>query len=1091
MKVPYVCSVDSKEYTYGLPNNLIFMDGGGGWYARRNATPSCHGDDTNMSKLLHSQDPFVYNIYMDNPSKERIQVWEVFTTKSQLVTVETQKSSSSEASTYYPFVGVNISPRENHVYIATIRLLPHHLSHSLLSSLTDLGFLQLRTSVGDFSIALDFIPNRHRWGVVHGIGSNYSTLGNVELTKTHKLQSLQNQISSSKLWESVQSEKLSIINFYRRADSDQSRATDHFINQIVEQGRMVALDAFRYVEGSPVLLAQPTSINFGVITTGTRAMRLPVSLANASPTALCIVQISVTMQMITEDGTAALVDDPHEFSVGVDFMGGHMIPLSQNGSSYEFPHKICISPGISFQYPINVWCKFLVSRGHPVTPRSYIGSIILRTTQKKKTLKSYEDWRQETLLNDPWSRKFVTVVPFQVSVIPGNFRISTDSLLFPTHQSMLSAEELSAVKRHSKSEVPDYFDRVLELANNFVVPIAISSMEISNSRDYGLCNSVFSIPTSDSSNDSNWQWADSNQIWKLPIRFTFSGVLRNVRVPTKCILTLETDRVGKQSLPLIIYSGELIAEVQNEEGGVMNNECVISTKDNLVKGRGLACLYDWMESKAEGRVFRDKVMERVIKSRCCSQAFQDKSPPEKYFSSLLSGSFLNDLEPVLIKLGAVSSGSVVTRSLLLTNLNPAAVEVTASSAAFDNMNVAIGHTSISILNALEQIGPSDDIQYFLTNSPLARSFLSKLKYKVDISLSPRAILGELHSLYFGQAALQLFQNSSEFEHNEIFNQREENMDCSAGLVFSTDGSYSKVLTSRRAGIKKWSIPPGGVARFTVTVRTPDRLELKSDLSSFVATGLALETNHGQGLPIILTYSVLLGKLHLMPSGTNTVDKDARQMATNRVSLLKIPLFVRDNTSGPDLSGRQGVPISIESTFSEDIFLGEIKSCNRWFKFTHLPKQSVQEHDKNSTDLDSSAERTFLSNYLTVKGVNKSLGNTPAVLHVGHVYSAVSCSHESGDRSFFACALEWLQRRENIQPHGCGLSEESSVIIPSNINSDETKIAAVKNEAINFLNDAVTLLSQRQGVLFHSLCSSGFCVHDVLLMLSFSSKRKFF
>eukprot|EP00804_Cyclotella_cryptica_P011397 CCRYP_016060-RA/>CCRYP_016060-RA protein AED:0.17 eAED:0.17 QI:126/1/1/1/1/1/4/2069/2789 len=1070
MKVPYACSVDSKEYTYGLPNNLIFMDGGGGWYARRNCTPSCSTrDDANMTTLLDSHNPFAYNIYMDNPSQvEEIQVWDVFTTQSQLVIVEVQKSTTSKPPTYYPLAGMNISPGESHVYIATIRLVPHHLNHSLLSSLTDLGFIELRTSVGDFSIALDFIPNRHRWGVVHGIGSNYSTVGNLELTKTHKLQCLQNQITSSKLWERVQSENMSIVNFYRRSDSNQSRATGQFTNQVAEQGRMIALGAVRYVEGSPVLLAQPTSINFGVITTGTRAMRVPVSLTNASPKALYVMQISVTIQMTMEDGVASLLEDPHDFSVGVDFMGGHMIPLSQNGSTYEFPHDIFISPGTSFQYPINVWCKFFVSRGHLVSPRSYIGSIVIRTTQSNEPVQRYEDWKQNTLLNDPWSQKFVTVVPFQVSVIPGNFRISTDSLLFPSHQSMLSSEELSAVKRHNKMEIPDYFDRVLEVANNFVVPIAISNMEISNSRDYGLCNSVFSIPKPDSSSGSTWQRADSNQIWKFPIRFTFTGFLRAIRFPTKCILTLETDRVGKQSLPLIIHSGELIAEVQNEEGGVLNNECVIATKDNLVKERGLACFYDWMENKSEGRVFRDAIkdIERAMKARSCPHALQAKTPAENYFLSLLSGSVLNKLEPVLMKLGAVSSGSIVTRSLLLTNMNPAPVDVTVSSASFDNMDVAIGHTPISITSALEQTPSSGDIRDFLTKSPLDRSFVSKLKYQVDISLSPRAMMGEVHSLYLGQAAVQIFQNASEFQHNEIFQQREEDMDCSAGLVLSTDGAYSKMLTSRRIGTKKWSIPPGGVARFTVTVRTPDRLELKSDLSSFVATGLALESNHGQGLPIILTYSVLLGKLHLKPSGTGIVDKDPTQISPNRVSSVTIPMVIRDNTSDIDPTGKGGVPFSIESTFSEDIFLGDIKSCNRWFEFNHMymPKHSVPGHSKNST-YNSSSERNLLSNYLTIKGVNKSLVDSPTVLPVGRVYSAVSCSHESGDRSFFACALEWLQHRENIQPHGCGLSEEKTVTLLSVINNDDTKVPAVKSEAINVLKDAVTLLSQSQGGAF--------------------------
>jgi hypothetical protein len=682
--------------------------------------------------------------------------------------------------------------------------------------------------------------------------------------------------------------------------------------------------------------------------------------------------------------------------------------------------------------------------------------MVFRTAQSLEAVKPFIEWEQRLLFDDPYPEQFVTVVPFQVGAIPGNFRISTDSLLFPSYHTMLPPEERSTLKRNKK-KAPEYFDRVLEVVNNFVVPITITSMDIGNSREYGLCSSVFSIPAPDSSYDANWLTADHNESWKLPIRFTFTDFLKTIRFPKKCILMLETDKVGRQSLPLIIHSGSLMIEAQNPDGGMQNNECMMPKNDTLFKERGLPCLYNWIKTNPEGQAFRDAMMrmDSVMKGGSCPKSAQKKSILENYFTSLLSGNDVNEVEPMLIKLGAVSSGSVITRSLLLTNMNPAPVEITVPSAAFENMDIEIGHSPISIPSALEQIPKSGDIKYFLTNSALARTFLSKMKYKVDISLSPRANAGELHSLYAGQAVIHTFQNASEYEHDEISQHMKDEMKCSTGYVFSTDGSYQKLLTSRKVGTKKWSIPPGGVARFKVTLRTPNRRELESDLSSFVATGLALETNHGQALPIILTYSVLLGQLHLLPASSYGAGVTLSKPSSEEVQVQSI---IRGKGFRADLYADLTVPISIESTFSKEIYLGEIKSCNRWFEFTQLPK-SQQVHGNSNIETSDHFEEHLQSHYFPIK----SLSDAPAVVPVGRVQTAVSCSDEFGNTSFFACALDWLQNRDQIQPSGCGLSEDESIILRGN---DHSEYKAVKTQAISVLKDAVSFMSTYQGALSH-------------------------
>ena len=1058
MKVPYTCSVDSMEFTYGLPNNLIFLDGGGGWYARRNATRPMRENGNAMEMV--SRDPFIYHLSIDNPSYEKsIQVWDIFTTKPDVVAVQYRKSllqsriSNWDDHVLIPLGGRAIPPRSTLVYIASIELLTNQLNRTHLSKISDLGFLEVRTNVGDFSIGLDLMPNRQRWGPIYGIQSNHSTVGNLELSKSFKLSKLRNSLLSP-----VEN-KNTMIKWYSKSDIIQSPAKD-FMHQMEKQGRISSLDGTKFMKGEPFLVTEPSYINFGVITTSSRSIHVPINLANRSPFSLLLMRISVSVHMQTDDGVFPVEDDHHNLEVGLDFAGVQIMPLNRNGSMNEFPHDVVFAPGMIYEYPINVWCKFTILPGHVVTPRSYHGSIVIRSKifDKNATENLSIEWTQDTLLADPLSQKSVTTIPFHVTVLPGNFRISTNSLLFPSHYSMFPLEEFSSIKWHKKN-TPNYVDRLLNVTNNFAVPVTIKNLEISNSHEYGHCNSIFSIPNPDLSWDTNWQEVERNSSWKVPIRFTFHAHLKSIRLPKKCILTLETDRVGKQSLPLIIHSGKLIAEVQSEDNDVRNDVCGTPSNGTFSQGKGVACLQNWVKTNAEGQVFRDalKAIEERMKSSSCLDNANAKSPEEVYFSSLMLDEDPNEMEPVLIKVGAVSAGSAVHRSIFLTNVNPVPIRVAASSTLFEHVNVDIGHKYLSISDALEQmpeVSSTAHMKYFLTHSATARSFFPKLKNKIDISLSPLARISELSSLYENQSVEQTFQDMTEYQFANGHKVIDENITCSAGLVISTDGLYHKHFTSRRAISKNWTIPPGGVARFVMTLRTPDRRDLESDISSFIATGLMLETDHSQAFPIILTYSVVIGQLHLLPAKSHELHNDVNDKTSDRAPSLQIPMTIRDNTIQPVSSQSKGSPILIENTFSKDILLGEIKSCNQWFDFTRLSKRS------NTAQAGSS----FLSNYLRVKAKDRAGIESSTRIPVGEVHFTASCSDETGYSSFFSCALKWLQHRDQIQPRGCGLTDEEIFNTYSTAKrfESENSMKQLKKNAIDSLIDAVDYFARQHG-----------------------------
>ena len=1048
MKVPQACSVDSKEYGYGLPNNLMFLDGGGGWYARRNGTSAL----SDGSSLCHS-DLFEFEVFMDNPSDSIINVWDVFTTKRNLVGVNDVMSDEG-TSWLWPFGGITISPGKSNVHVATIQLLPAELNYADLSSVVDLGFLELRTSAGAFSIGLDFIPNRRRQGVVHGLGSNHSTVGNVELAKQWKLNNIMSYMRESEYFP----RDAGMINVYRKSDKNQRKATKQFLEQMRIGNQIIEINHSEFDEDEPALLVQPSFVDFGVITSGSKSMRLPLNLANTRPFATQLMRMSVSMRMITEDGIVHL-DEFHKLSVGLEFMGGKMLQLlHQNRVSYEFPNDIILMQGQTYQFPINVLCHFRVSPDHVVTPRTYEGSIVFRSAVVDVIANTtYNEWIEQTVLNDPLSSTLMTVVPFRVRVIPGNFRISTGTLLFPTHFTMLPPEELIKARALNHKKEPDYFDRYLEVTNNFVVPITIKSLEINNSREYGLCSSAFSVPEPESLLAMlNSPTAESNSTWSIPIRFTFNSYLNSIRSSKKCILTMDTDQVGKQSLPLIIHNGNLITEVQLGEMGVQKNECLISNNGSLTTERGMRCLDDWVENKAEGQGFRRELKKMItgLGSNCFPHSSTLKRPEVAYFPTLFSTDVLNEVDPIMMKFGAVSSGTVVKQSILLTNMNPATIEVTPYSAAFAHMHVTIGHKPISILDAIEQSPKDNYMKYFLTHSAPARSFLSKLKYKTDISLSPRASMGELSALYDSEAVEYTFPNSTGYQGNDNNQTKKEEMSCSGGFVASTDGVYHKQLSSRMVSTRRWKIPPGGVARFEVALHTPSRSELQSDMTSFVAAGLALQTNYGQAFPIVLTYSVFLGELQLVPSQTSPVNIHGYKATDDS---LQISMNIRDDASQPNIDDK-GVPISIHSTFSKEVLLGEIRSCNRWFDFTRIPKRPPNVQTNSS----------FASNFLPIEAVNKSQSDLPTVVHIGKVSSAVRCLDQSGSASFFSCALAWLVNREKIQPNGCGLSDEEIFLVHPETKLD-TSIKQLKADATDALISAVSYLAKRQGK-YYLYCS---------------------
>ena len=1047
-KLQHVCSPPSKEYEYGLPNNLVFLDGGGGWYARRNTTPTAElahlfGDHTIMPSK-DSSDPFVYNIYMNNPLEKEVRIVEAFTTKPDLVGLEMRCNNTADASVYYPFVGSRILPRRNNIYVATVRLFPENFPWAMLTSIHELGFLVIRTNVGLFATALDFIPNQATQGLPLKGSTDYTTRSDIHLIRDYVVDSTMKKITKPT------NSAMSVIKSYRPQEQSLDSRT-MFLTAMVQSKRLVKYEE-EYKAGDSALRVEPSEIEFSTITSGSRIVGLPIHLANPTNSSLRIMRVSVMMKTIIEESVNITDNGPNALEVGIaypDFPPGMgFASLSMNSTpgreDLVFSSDIIIPMRNKIQNSLNVWCKFNSMLGETISPRSYEGSIIFYVANS--TTGSYENWQEELLRfgKESGGMSYVTKVDFKGSILPGAFGIAPDSLMFPTHSSMLPAMSKYSNITSTLAKDEEYYERDLEVKNNFGVPITITGMDL-HEPTTEFCRNRFSTPAFGKEfRGGDWQTAMEGDKWKgLAVRYRIHDDINLGPYPQRCIMTFQTDKVGNQSLPLAVYSGSLIAEVERPDSYRAIPNCFENGKNDET-----SCINEWSRTTPEGSAVRNAVRDMHKKRDSWPRSCSSKRSVEHYFRSFRSRPETQyHLNPVIVPFGPVSSGSVVKRSLYLTNLNQLPVEVEATTALIGNMAISIGLAPNYTPRKLSRANKKDDSKYLLQRSTSAEGVFSKLQNQHDISLSDKAKGGELEKWFHHQ---RVVSNGTRFSN--VSDARE--MECSGGFVLSTDGFYEESFTNKQFANEIISIPAGGVARFEIAVTIQDRAVLKNDVTPFVTTGLMLETTYGQAMPIIITYSALSGELELKPAENSSgkiyedlssdlppASKRPAPLVSSEPVTVEVPITLRDvGDIAPPLEN--GIPLSIESTFSHEILLSEVQSCNKWFTLK-IP------------GVDGTGFVNSSSGFLRIQGRDQEIlsGETPS-LNFGTVYSALTCSHPSNDNSFYACALEWLEKRDFIQPAGCG--------IPENPSSEFDIIKAMKNDAIHAIRNVVSYLSVRYG-----------------------------
>jgi hypothetical protein len=438
------------------------------------------------------------------------------------------------------------------------------------------------------------------------------------------------------------------------------------------------------------------------------------------------------------------------------------------------------------------------------------------------------------------------------------------------------------------------------------------------------------------------------------------------------------------------------------------------------------------------------------------------------------------LRPMLIKAGAIPHGQVETLPLYLTNHNPVPIKITIDVREVEGMSITLGRDGCSRRGDGNSIvdffphkprsrvirgkkvpeprlrdgplagQPVNALRQFLLSDRATKLFFERFPYRDAVTLSDMATTKHsiLRELFKATASVN-FHSTASFEYS--FKNTTSRCDASVNpplygsfvsrlqgrrmpgpIIISNDGRTLRCLPvcwdmametetvrGRGSGPELVQLPPGGVARFDIRVRSPPRNVLESDITQFLATGLVLSTDHGEVLPILVSFAALQGTLEVSRLSVPSTNNSA---ILHREGVIQVPigLFAKQSTDTPSPvrllsrgkrsshhldsdfvmpqespADERTIPLFMRSTFNRDLKVVEISSCNPWFKVTLVNNT----HEENAD--------SFL-------GVN-----------VGAISSVVPCQRAlniaTGEfPSFFRCVLSWLDEWRQLQPRGCGV-----------------------------------------------------------------------
>ena len=887
-----------------------------------------------------------------------------------------------------------------------------------------------------------------------------------------------------------------------------------------------------------------------------------LDLTNFSPRPIVMMRVAVALETLELNRTLSArtlfggsgVQSALLKEMGIDL---HLLTLSD--PSLWSP----IAPGQTVDSAVTLNCSIDWEKFTEYSPDERTvevrGAVVLRASTEVDL--SFVEWKKSLRAGDSVDTDVVVEVPLRIAVTRGRIafliqettyalpqfwpmeRYSDDydvavGGFFPLHEKIVEVQLNEKEKEKLGPQYKRGVDNQFRVFNDLNVDMVVDTVEvvggsIEHTPDPSLCDRfdayVVERGESEYIDLGGGVLMDMGLVlvrYRFPPKENPNREVYSRRVlPSMCYFRMETEPPsGTTELPFLVYTGRLhisgersSSEATDQASGARADyeEPDGTWQETVV---GFSNLVEWFQSTKAGFALHSVLkasMERGNNSN------RDGALLGRYLYGLAGRSMdleTANLNPVLLKIGAIAAGDTETLPLYLTNYNPMPVTITIDVGEVEGMSIAIGRDEstgkgggVSILDTLplkpEGSGrdgrgkasfyghPLNGLREFLRKNEIARGFFDRFPFRDDISMDHSILkrfpvfakrysyredsVASFHKSrlpgYLARGRSTLCDTSAQ---PSLYGRFQKKLELSGKkrlgpVIISSDRKMARRLTvcgdtDRESEVGTHVvIPPGGVARFDVSLRSLPNTALEKDITQFTATGLVISTSFGEILPIVVSFEALQGKLQL--SSLPAIEQHCNNCTQHeRDGVVQVPVRLFERSVVEDLAssiripphtvrsfaeiarlaivprnvslGESGVSLFMKSSFLRNIQLRKVVSCNPLFRISLVNETSDAEVDP------------FLG------------------VFIGSIISAVSCDDVRGTPpnasrfpSVFRCASSWLTRRAELQPRGCGSPPSRDVRLSLNKNSETGEPGGI-DKLIKSLKRA-TIVSEWSDELF--------------------------
>ncbi len=976
---------------------------------------------------------YQFDLYIDNPWEDiEIRLKEIYVSRPDMVSLTFQhdgkrrfNNCKSDPSCNQPSAqDINgppiMVPGAKKVYVGTMYVDPSFLDLRMTDTeVISLGYLRIVTPNVTLTVDIEYIDD--------SIDSDNAEI--IEMQHIHETEGSSTVIVDKetllKFGEST-SHLTSSNNHNKRSKCDPYEGKSELMIMAYSNQPTINKEVQK---SSDKFVSSPSFLDFGTLTNWNEKRMIDISVTNNGDEPVRLMRYKVSIDAAPSDSrnsnTTVYNQNDVIFLSGNNDKEHSTLTAELEFAGKKIPQVIQPKATATDFASIILQAKFVPSESNETMPLSYRGSILLHFGALDK---DFSDWKNTVMVDPLGCHENLLEIKFEVIVMYGGIEYHVDEVYFPMRRSQFVTNDERAISSND-AKCSNGFHRTLHFKNSFPGNVRIVGMEIQNdssnvhnSSIYD-CRKNFNFYDFEGSNFntkySDLSVAQPGKFWggiTLSYEYFASSIEKDIIMfgSFGCNLIIETDIAGYFHIPLSLFSGLLQVEADRT---IVPIECQNSqyTTDKF----GMDCLESTKDSIV-GKMISSSIVNKYGTKSTKQQVSNDqlKNSIFQHFSTLANrihrsnGKQYSSIDPVIISLGSLSSNSTDSYSFYLKNLNPMPLQISELIPAIEGLEIRLARTltnmkdfiNTAVADIIDEPQQSNEWMKFHLSQKRS-SILDSFLYRDDISLSSEAS-STLQKLYQNTAIIHVHRNkvdgSSHQTKSNQTNYMNQHPPRFSETLFFVNSTEREIVTPilqvngrmcnldyRHSQMRFWTIPPGGVARLELLVRSPPKQAFQdTDVADILTTGLLLESSLGQLLPVILSYHTLSGRLQIQ----DKVDQNATTHAEAR------PVFRRSIGSKVSRNQHNRSSFMIQNTFSSDVLLQKVYSCNKWFQI------QLQQNPSHG-DIE---EKIIIRKGKSIQAI---------------AHSIIDCQHSTAVnnvqmQSFFLCALDWLENHHLIISSDC-------------------------------------------------------------------------